>query len=37
MLALLRQAAVQGIVPGYGRTLLAGGGEVAPPRDSMAS
>jgi hypothetical protein len=33
MLALLRQAAVQGIMPGYVRTLLAGGGEVTPPRD----
>ena len=33
MLALLRQVAARGIVPGYVRTLLAGGGEVAPPRD----
>jgi LuxR family maltose regulon positive regulatory protein len=33
MLALLRQAAVQGIMPGYTRTLLAGGGEVPPTRD----
>jgi LuxR family maltose regulon positive regulatory protein len=33
LLVLLRQAAVQGIMPGYVRTLVAGGGEVAPPRD----
>jgi LuxR family maltose regulon positive regulatory protein len=32
MLALLRQAAARGIMPGYVRTLLAGGGEVPPTR-----
>jgi LuxR family maltose regulon positive regulatory protein len=33
MLALLRQAAAQGILQEYMRTLLASGGEVAPTRD----
>jgi LuxR family maltose regulon positive regulatory protein len=33
MLALLRQAAVHGIMPGFVHTLLAGSGEVTPPRD----